>query len=197
MEDLITFLIIIAAVAFNALRLRNEKGRQQGQRPPEPSGDEPPARQPSPLEEFFNEIARKFEPPPHAMPDWPEEIERPDNLQELEEYEAAGVPPVPQKPAPAFAESKLPEIEVLPIKGEVMKPKTVAKSSAGRIKSNTMSSAGLSGSLIPTPVLLRSAAGQTHFRIKNRRQLRQSLIASMVFGPPRAYEQSFHNTLAE
>ena len=56
---------------------------------------------------------------------------------------------------------------------------------------------GLGGMRIKTPPLLRSAAGQTDFNLDDRKQLKQALIASMVFGQPRAYDTSFDNTIAK
>ena len=55
----------------------------------------------------------------------------------------------------------------------------------------------MSNMRISTPPLLRSAAGKTDFDIMNRKQLKQAILASLVFGTPRAYDSSFDNTIAK
>ena len=57
--------------------------------------------------------------------------------------------------------------------------------------------AGLGGMRIATPRLLRSAAGKTDFELKGRQSLKKAIIAGFVFGPPRAYDSSFDNTIAK
>lgn len=199
MEDLVTFLVIVAVVIINALRLRNEQRAKN--RPPEESGEKPPRKPASTLEDFFDELARKLEPQPRELPEWPESIERPDYMREMEEYEEAVEVPVaeapPKQTIPAQPEIKIPPVKVQPIKSEVLTPQAMGKAPAFKLNTQNMMMAGMSASHIATPTLLRSAAGKTHFGLKTRKELKQALIASMVFGSPRAYEQSFHNTLAE
>lgn len=199
MEDFITFLVIIAVVIINALRLRNEQRAKN--RPPEESGEAPPRQPASTLEEFFDEIARKFEPQPRELPDWPDEIERPDYVREMEEYEEAEELPIPEPPPikvmPVKSEFKPAPIKMKPISGEVLAPKAMGKSPAFKLHAQNVMMAGMRAEHISTPPLLRSATGKTHFGLKTRKELKQALIAGMVFGPPRAYEQTFHNSLAE
>jgi len=200
MEDFVTFLVIIAVVIINALRLRNEQRAKN--RPPEESGEEPPRKPASTLEDFFDELARKFEPQPRDLPEWPEEVERPDYIREMEEYEEEKkefpVPvSTPKAAIPAKPEFNPTPITVPPITSEMLVPKAMGKAPAFKLNTQNMMMAGMSASHIANPPLLRSAAGKTHFGLKTRKELKQALIASMVFGSPRAYEQTFHNSLAE
>jgi len=71
------------------------------------------------------------------------------------------------------------------------------KQAAFKLPSQGATFAGLGHMRIPTPTLLRSAAGQTDFNLSGRKQLKQAIIASIIFGPPRAYETSFDNTIAK
>ena len=134
------------------------------------------------------------------MPKWPESIKRPDYRKEMEDYEHARMfeeeepaeaiptPPPKSRPAPiepASATKKVPRLRAqgktamfkLPIQGAVFP--------------------GTGSMRISTPVLLRSATGHIGFKLKNKEQFKQALIASMVFGPPRAYDTSFDNTIAK
>lgn len=200
MEDLIPLLIFIVIAVINVLKYQAEKKGKGKQLPARPAEGRP-QRQPTTLEEFFEEIAQKFEPRPTPLPDWPESIERPDYMKEMEEYERAQVaafeeeeperkipkPPAP-KPAPVMAKEP---------------PKAIAPHVPSRrlesfkLPSQGATFAGLGHMRIPTPTLLRSAAGQTDFNLSGRKQLKQAIIASIIFGPPRAYETSFDNTIAK
>jgi len=75
MEDLVPLLIFIVIAVINVLKYQAEK-KGKGKQPPARPAEGRPQRQPTTLEEFFEEIAQKFEPRPTPLPDWPESIER-------------------------------------------------------------------------------------------------------------------------
>ncbi len=199
MEDLVPLLIFIVIAIINVLKYQAEK-KGKGKQPPARPDERTPPRQPATLEEFFEEIAQKFEPKPTPLPDWPERIERPDYMQEMEEYERAQ--------AMAFEEELPSEIPAPPIaKPAPVKAKEVSnkkvpqvptrKQAAFKLPSQGAIFAGLGHIRIPTPPLLRSAAGTTDINLSGRKQLKKAIIASIVFGSPRAYETSFDNTIAK
>ena len=77
---------------------------------------------------------------------------------------------------------------------KIQMPRTVA---AFKLPIQGTVFAGLGGMRIKSPTLLRSATGQTDFDLNDRKKLKQSIIASLVLGPPRAYDTSFDNTIAK
>ena len=85
MEDLIPLLIFLVIIAVNAIKFFAEKGRPK-KPAPQPDGA-PPKRAPSSIEAFFESLAKQMEPKPTELPDWPEDRERPDYAQEMEEFE--------------------------------------------------------------------------------------------------------------
>jgi hypothetical protein len=187
MEDLIPLLIFIVIAAVNLIKFIAEKSAKSA--PPKSRPDQPkPARSPSSIEEFFEEIAQRLGPAPRKMPDWPEEVERPDYVGEMEAFKA-GEPVRKPEPAPFVpALSELPPVKAIREVPGV--PKTFTLKMAPQNKALS----GMSGLRIASPPLLRSAGGKTRFDLKTRAQLKQALIASMIFGPPRAYDTSFDNT---
>jgi len=200
MEDLVPLLIFIVIAIINVLKYQAEK-KGKGKQPPAGPKKSPPQRQATTLEEFFEEIARKFEPQSTPLPDWPEDIERPDYMKEMEEYEHAQaetfeeeepkieMPPPPKiKPVPVMAKA-IAKVDIPNVRAKKM--------AAFKLPSQSAAFAGLGNMRIPTPTLLRSAAGQTDFDLSGRKQLKQAIIASIIFGPPRAYETSFDNTIAK
>lgn len=201
MEDLIPLLIFIVIAAVNLLKFQAEK-KGKGKKPPARPEETQPPRQPSSLEDFFEELARKFEPKPPPQPEWPDSAERPDYVQEMEDFgrtqadafeeegPAIVIPPsAQQEPAPVMTQ-KIPQTEV-PIVQTATKLPTFKLPSQGAVF------AGLSGTRITNPPLLRSATGQIDFELKGQKQLKQAILASLIFGPPRAYETSFDNTIAK
>jgi hypothetical protein len=197
MEDLVPLIIFIVIAVINVLKYQSEKKGKGKQSPARPQEGRP-QQQPTSLEEFFEEIARKFEPRPTPQPDWPEHIERPDYIQEMEEFERAQ--------AEAFEEDKIAPRPPPPAPvSEVISgsDSSSAPQSSGRpgnilklpVQASVFSS--MSSMRISTPPLLRSAAGQTRFDLKSRKQLKQAILASLVLGPPRAYDTSFDNTIAK
>ncbi len=201
MEDLGPLLIFIVIAVINLLKFLAEK-KGKGKQPPAAPEEAGPQRQPSSLEEFFEEIAQKFEPKPTPQPEWPDSIEQPDYMQEMEEFEhtqadvfedeePAPEIPTPRKirPAPVMPQ-EMPRAEA----AKIQMPRKVA---AFKLPIQGAVFAGLGGMRIKTPTLLRSAVGQTDFVLNDRKQLKQAIIASLVLGSPRAYDTSFDNTIAK
>ena len=200
MEDLVPLLIFIVIAVINLLKFQAEK-KGKG-KPPPASDKEGPQRQPTALEEFFEEIAKKFEPKPAPQPEWPENVERPDYMKEMEEFK--------QTQANVFEEVEPVRVISVPPKKPTapVMPREMAKAAIVDIQTNRSMQtfklpiqgdvfAGLGGMRIATPRLLRSAAGKTDFELKGRQALKQAIIAGFVFGPPRAYDSSFDNTIAK
>jgi hypothetical protein len=197
MEDLVPLLIFIVIAAINFLKYLAEKG---GKKKSAPEGG-PADQEPRSIEDFFEEIERKFQPQPHELPEWPEEAARPDYLQEMEAYEAAA------ETAPSPAPAMEPVIEMpavspaaattAPARKAVSQPKNIGKVTTFKMPAQGAVFSGLNSMRITMPPLLRSEVGRTRFELNSKRQLKQSLIASMVFGQPRAYDNSFATTLAK
>ena len=205
MEDLVPLLIFIIIAVVNLLKFQAEK-KGKGKKPPARPEETSPPRQPSSLEEFFEEIARKFEPKPAPQPEWPDSAERPDYIQEMEDFErtraeafeeeepAIVIPtPTQRKPAPVMPQEMPREMP----RAEAPKIQAATKLATFKLPAQGAVFAGLSGTRITTPPFLRSAAGQTDFDLKSRKQLKQAIIANFVFGTPRAYDTSFDNTIAK
>ncbi len=197
MEDLIPLLIFIVIAIINFLKYAAEKGGKKAPKRPE----EKPARpktEPNTLEEFFDDIARKFGPQPHELAEWPEGVARPDYVHEMEEFETAKTPSpaAVRTEEPVQETASLPFVKPVPGARAVARHRGMGRSPTFKLKAQETTIAGMSGSHIPVPPMLRSATGRTRFELRKRKQLKRALIASMVFGQPRAYDQSFHNTIA-
>jgi len=191
MDDLgpFFFLIFIALVQFVKFLIeKNAKAKKNPQ-----TGGTPPAKQPSAFEEFFGELARKLEPQaqPAPQPDWPEAYERPDYMQEMEDVETdqGEEPPLSDlrsAPEPAVV---LPAVVLDEKTGPVFQSHTQISSSVFE---------GISAMRLQSIPLMRSTTGgEIDFDLKDRKQLKQAIIANLVFSPPRAYDCSFDTTLAK
>ncbi len=198
MEDLVPLLIFIAIAVINILKYVTEKG---GRKPPAQPQEKPGDDSPGTLDDFFREIERKFQPQPRELPDWPETIERPDYVREMEDYETAQTSAVPAFPTEApvqKVQEVIPEpAKPVPVRVDATPPKAIGKTATFKIPTQGAVFSGLSHMRISTPPLLRSAAGYTNFELNTREQLKRALLAGMVFGQPRAYDNSFHTTLAK
>ena len=64
-----------------------------------------------------------------------------------------------------------------------------------------VSSSVFSGSelmrLPPISLIRSTAAGSIDFELKDRRKLKQAIVANIIFSQPRAYDCSFDNTIAK
>lgn len=197
MEELFPILIFIIVVAVNALKFFAGKS---GRKPPAKKPGQQPKQGPSTLEEFFDEIAQKLEPQPREPPEWPKDIVRPDYMKEMEEYETEQASSAPPFQAEELV-AEIPVAEAEPaqparVMAEPAQPRAIGKVATFKMPAQGAAFTGLTNMHISMPPLLRSASGKTDFELKNKEKLKQALIASMVFGSPRAYDTSFNNTMA-
>jgi hypothetical protein len=178
MEDLVPLLIFVVIVAVNLFKFLAEKGGKAKQTPGKPSGT-PPRRQPSALEQFFENLAEQVAPQPSKIPDWTEGYERSDYVQEMEAFEedqTAEIIPMP----PPFQPLAKPAI----VQGVRRAGQSALSGSHGlRMPGNTFISTG--------------KAGRAGFRIDGKNDLKQALIGQIIFSLPRAYDLSFDNTLSK
>lgn len=198
MDDLIPFLIFIAIALVNLVKSFLEKGKPKKN---QPEGS-PSRTSPNSIEEFFEEVAEKFQPKQTELPDWPEAYEKPNYLQEMKSVEQSAAvedvkeapyaPPMPQEPIQS------PGIKHDPIQPSVTEFQATKKASFQSILSAENSAfKGLKGMHISTPPILRSEqAGAIDFSLKGKKKLKQALLANLIFSPPRAYDNSFNNTMA-
>lgn len=201
MDEIIPLIIFIIFVALKGLG----SIAQRKMKLPLPEEDQAqPKKKASPLEEFLQEIAAKVEPKPRELPEWPEDIERPDYMQEMREYELGmpltahrrplkeelieSAPPPPPPPPP------MPEMQIK-IREEVKTPHSL-KPTSFKISVKGMYIPGMNFPNSGQTPILRSATGKTTFEFNNRKQAKKALVAQMVFSKPRAYETSFDNTIS-
>jgi hypothetical protein len=198
MEDLVPLIFFLVIVAVNALKFFIEKGgkpkQASGTPKPRQPGGEPPKRATSSVEEFFESIAEQIAPQPRKVPDWPEGTERPDYMQEMaeftfepddeleeeeeEEERSAEIIPMPEPVLPALREMEIPATVQLPTQ-------SVLSGSHG------LRIAGMNS------FIQSGAMGQNDFRISGKKNLRQAVLAHVIFSPPRAFDLSFDNTIAK
>jgi hypothetical protein len=195
-EDLVPFLIFIVIALINLVKFIMEKSAKG--KPPASQGGAPPARAPSSIEEFFEEIARKFEPKPTPVPEWPQEIERPDYMKEMEEFQAKQDDedwydkPMPE-PVTMPEPAPVPILQSKPM--PMVEPAKAIKASPGSIPNVFSSAKGMriSSSLMKTG----SAVGTINFSIANKAQLKKAIIANIVLSRARAYDENFENTIVK
>jgi hypothetical protein len=209
MEDLVPLIFFLVIVIANGLKFLVERklGKQP---PPEPQpGRRPqPKQQPTTIEEFFEQLSEKVAPSEaHELPDWPETLDRPDYVGEMEAFEqarareleeeaAAMVPEHPPAPSPEPPPKKPP----IKVPGMVARP-TALKSALSKSPLQAMKAMPTVSQCMRLPDISpfgrTGAAGQVQFDIKNRKALRHAMRAHLVFSPPRACDQSFDNTVAK
>ena len=198
MEDLVPFLIFIVIALVNLVKYILEKGAGTRKTPAEPARG-PQRREPASLEEFFETLAEKMGPKPTELPEWPEGYERPDYMQEAEQYETARVQTDEganevKSPSAAKAEP-IPTIPEKPVKAagiKVAPPRAALKSA---MKSLPVMSLGTKGMHMKTPPILRSSTGRTDFPLENKTDLKNAIIANIIFSQPRAYDTAFENSI--
>ena len=193
MEELGPFLFFIVIALVQLVKFLLEKSGK-GKQPPAQQGDSTPPQKSSALEEFFEGLAEKLElqPQPTPLPDWPEDMERPDYRQEMEEYEDEL----------EYIEEPIAEIIPMPepIQLDHAAIKAVEKTAAFQAPPQVASSifAGLSTMRLQAVPLMKSNASRSiDFDLKNRKKLKQAIIANIIFSQPRAYDCSFDNTIAK
>jgi hypothetical protein len=201
MEDLVPLIFFLIIVAVNALKFFIEKGGKKKQAPgtskPRQPASEPPKRTPSSIDKFFENIAEQMAPQPRVVPDSPGSRERPDYIremaevefeqddeleEELEEERAAEIIPMP---APEPITPTMREIATPP-----SKVRRIAQPAyAGLSGSHGLRIAGMNS------FIQSGARGRNDFRINGKKNLKQAMLAHVIFNPPRAYDLSFDNTL--
>ncbi|MBN2685304.1 MAG: hypothetical protein JXR40_08490 [Pontiellaceae bacterium] len=193
MEDSLFVFVIIGVIIINALKFFLQKQLNTSQ-----SDDAVPKKKTSPLEEFLQEIAEKVEGKPREVPAWPEEIERPDYLQEMQEYKLGQMNPTrlkhsPEPVTPPPPPAPMPE---MPMKSqETVKGIRSVKPTSFKISVKGMYVPGMNFPQSGQAPILRSSTGKTAFDLNSRKKAKKALIAQMVFSRPRAYETSFDNTI--
>lgn len=191
MEDLVPFLIFIVIALVNVVKFVLEKGAK-GKKPPALPGEAPPQRAPSTIEQFFGEMAEKLEPKPTPVPDWPEGYERPDYMQEMEDFEEEQA--VEIVPMPESVITPMPVVhDTLPLQGV---EKAVSFQAPAQVASSVFAGSSRMR-LPPVPMMRSNAAGTIDFNLKSRKKLKQAIIANLIFSQPRAYDRSFDTTLAK
>lgn len=196
MDDLIPFLIFVVIVIINLVKAVVEKGGRK--KAPSPSVTEAPKRKaPSLLDDFFTELAKKLEPQPIEQPVWPEGRKRPDYMQEMEAFETVQAetyeeeePEAVVHPAPVLAksETRIPDVPALA-------QKTSLKTSMRSLSSGLIAMKGMT--VASAPILRSENSGHIDFSLGERAELRKAIIANLIFSPPRAYDASFNNTIAQ
>jgi len=197
MEDLVPLLIFIVIAVINILKYQTEKKGKGKPAPARPKQGRP-QHPPSPLEEFFEEITRKFEPKPPPQPDGSELYEQPDSLPAAEAFKPVPTGINEQERIASMPPPSAPISEVIATSGASPAPPAAGRrSSTLRLPVDASVFSSMGNMRMSTPPLLRSATGTTDFAIGNRRQLKQAILAGLVFGQPRAYDTSFDNTVAK
>jgi hypothetical protein len=201
MEDLVPLLIFVVIALVNFLKYLAEKGGKPKQAPNAPEGA-PRKREPRSLEEFFEELAEKAEPQPTELPAWPTSRKRPDYVREMEEFErsqevvlaeesrTAEIMPLPTvapaEPPPA-APLQPPAIPTLDKVTAIKSPLQSTPAIFSNMRGIRMHSA---------PILPSEAKGKTEFDLQGRKNLKQAILAHVIFSPPRAYDLTFENTIS-
>jgi len=200
MEDLVPFLIFIVIALVNLVKYILEKGAGTRRAPAAPSRG-PQRKGPASLEEFFETLAEKMGPKPTGLPDWPEGYERPDYMKELEEYERAQARQHFEEDqagdiAPAAENKPVPAVQAAPLAAlSGIKLQTARASLKAAVKTVPTMGKGLSGMQIATAPMLRSSAGRIDYALNNKADLRNAIIANVIFSPPRAYDTEFENSI--
>lgn len=191
MEDLVPLLIFVVIAVVNLMKYLAEKNSKKK---PAQSGSAPPKKASS-LEDFFTKLAAQVEPQPTELPDWPEGYERPDYMAEAEDYKQAEAEPAVMMPQPMHEPAPVlrPSMDSAPA---VKSRRTSSLISS--IKSTPAIVSSTNGLRMSIPLMLSGAsAGSVDFSLNNKKQLRQAMLANLVFSPPRAYDRSFETTVAK
>ncbi len=189
MEDLIPFLIFIVIALVNVGKFIIEKGGVK-KRAPQQRGEAPTA--PSSFQDFIEDLAEKLAPKPTELPDWPEGMERPDYMHEMEEFQHE----TDDQPAPEEAFSPVaPPERIFTEAATIQTLEHIPAASAPAI----LSSSAFSGTnRLPSIPMMRSSTARTiDFDLTDRKKLKQAILASLIFSPPRAYNATFDNSLAK
>lgn len=188
MDDLFPFLVFIVIALINVVKFVLEKNAKN-----KPASTTEPTKKenPSTLNDFFEKLAGKLEPQPTPIPDWPEGYEQPDYLGEQQAYEA--MQEEQDEPEPVAEIIPMPAIAPL-IKA---KEQTHAASLKSAMAAIPPLSSGFSSLRMPAARMKSSNAGTINYSLRKKGQLRQAIIANIVFSTPRACDPSFDNTVSK
>ncbi|MBN2164029.1 MAG: hypothetical protein JXR25_05555 [Pontiellaceae bacterium] len=182
MDDLIPLFIFIIIAIVNGVKFLSGRNAKQN-KPAVPS-----PRRPAGLDSLFEELSEKMSPQPTRLAEWPEHVPKPDYVEQMR---AGGALKKQVQPAPEPPEFQMPPVTLQ----NVVAPAMVGRTAKAQACTGNRAMPGLKSQSISLPPMLRSASGKTHFRMNNRKQLRQAILANAVFGPPRAYDTAFENTM--
>ena len=186
MEDLVPLIFFLVIVAVNGLKFLIERSaKKRTASPSRQPEEEPPRNTPTSLENFFENIAEQLAPKPRETPDWPENIERPDYMQEMEEFE--------DEQAEELRKEQTAEIIPMPVQEPVMqKAAEAAESSMVQLPVQSLQRAfsGSHGIRIPgmNSFIQSGAFGNSDFRIDGKQDLKRAMLAHAIFSPPRSLE---------
>ena len=196
MEDLVPLIFFLVIVVVNALKFFIEKGgkskRTGKENPQQP--EEAPRKQATSIEGFFETLTDQFTAQPTKVAAWPEGRERPDYVHEMEEFESEQLEELENDPIVEMIPMPVAE-SIVPVLRKVEEPARIEHHAPPSTHTVLSGSHGLR---IPgMDAYMRSGnAGRNNFRITGGDNLRQAMLAHVVFGPPRAFDLSFDNTIA-
>jgi hypothetical protein len=189
MEDLVPLIFFLVIIAVNGLKFLIERGaKKRAASPSHQREEEPPRNTPPSIEDFFEKIAGQFAPKPREEPDWPENVERPDYVQEMAEFE--------HDQAEELWEEQTAEIIPMPVQEPVMQKAAEAAKVQLAFQSTFSGSHGIR---IPgmTSFVQSGAVGNSDFRITGKQDLKRAMLAHVIFSPPRVFDPLFDNTIAK
>jgi hypothetical protein len=195
MEDLVPLIFFLVIVAVNGLKFLIERGAKKRTASPSRQPEEEPARNTPPsIENFFENIAEQLAPKPREVPDWPENIERPDYIQEMTEFE--------HDQAEELWEEQTAEIIPMPVQEPVIQKAAEAAQPVQvqlPVQSIQTAFSGSHGIRIPgmNSFIQSGAIGNSDFRISGKQDLKRAILAHVIFSAPRAFDLSYDNTIAK
>lgn len=205
MEDLVPlifFLVIILVNGFKYLVERSARKRARDQLD-QPGGQ--PQREQSPFDKFLEDLAEQMAPKPAPVPDWPEGRKRPDYMREMENFERSQVDDW------IMEEEEVEEPAAMPVAETQSTPVVMRKveraSASQRTKATIQSPLQASKALLTdsweirmpgfNPFPRTGDTRDTDFSLKEKGDLKQAMMAHIVFSAPRALDRSFDNTIAK
>ncbi|MEI6892802.1 MAG: hypothetical protein V5783_11585 [Pontiella sp.] len=188
MDDVLPFLVFIVIALINLVKFMLEKNAKKTAKAPDENQSTPPlASSPSTMQEFFEGIAEKFEPPPIPVPDWAEKEERSAAIPEQIIYAPPPEPVaeiIPMPVAENRAISSPPQVEIASFKSTMS---TIPSVSSGLRNIRFPSLSGMNN----------GSGGRINYSLKSKAALRKAILAQIVFSAPRAFDESFKNTIVK
>ncbi|MCF7849046.1 MAG: hypothetical protein K9M45_09365 [Kiritimatiellales bacterium] len=194
---------VIVVVIFMVVRLaafiqKGKEGKTQPARPPRPA-----RRSPTTLEDFFRELSGEPVQPPKPEP---AAFVRPDYLREMDEFDRLQMEE-PEEEAMAVSR---PALEIQPPLQPAAsnqwndvsndwKPEPIKIQSLKGLKQASGLLTSSHGLKMPAgnPFRIASKTGKPGIDLKEPGNLKRAMLSHIVFSPPRAYDLSFDNTIAQ